>query len=123
MEEDAELKMLERKKLEAMRKRMKEVPQPREKSDREVVEGVLYDRGIEVLDAAYSFYPEETQRIVKELAVMIRDGRLSGSVAGGELLSVFRQLGLRFSLKTSIRVQDRGKLVDLSEKLSRKEEG
>jgi len=123
MEEDAELKMLERKKLEAMRKRMKEAPQPREKSDREVVEGALYDRGDEVLDAAYSFYPEETQRIVKELAAMIRDGRLSGSVAGGELLSVFRQLGLRFSLKTSIRVQDRGKLVDLSEKLARKEEG
>jgi len=123
MEEDAELKMLERKKLEAMRRRMKEVPPAREKSDREVVEGVLYDRGNEVLDAAYSFYPEETQRIVKELAAMIRDGRLSGSVAGGELLSVFRQLGLRFSLKTSIRVQDRGKLVDLSEKLARKEEG
>ena len=123
MEEDAELKMLERKKLEAMRKRMKEAPQAREKSDREVVEGALYDRGDEVLDAAYSFYPEETQRIVKELAAMIRDGRLSGSVAGGELLSVFRQLGLRFSLKTSIRVQDRGKLVDLSEKLARKEEG
>jgi len=123
MEEDAELKMLERKKLEAMRRRRKEVPPAREKSDREVVEGVLYDRGNEVLDAAYSFYPEETQRIVKELAAMIRDGRLSGSVAGGELLSVFRQLGLRFSLKTSIRVQDRGKLVDLSEKLARKEEG
>jgi DNA-binding TFAR19-related protein (PDSD5 family) len=123
LEEDAELKLLERKKLEAMRRKMKEVPPAKEKSDREVVEGMLYDRGKEVLDAAYTFYPDETQRIVKELAAMIRDGRLSGSVAGGELLSVFRQLGLRFSLKTSIKVQDRGKLVDLSEKLARKEEG
>ena|SRR5271157_3054479 len=123
MEEDAELKLLERKKLEAMRRRMREVPPVKEKSDREIVEGKLYDRGAEVLDAAYTFYPEETQRIVRELAAMIGDGRLSGSVAGGELLSVFRQLGLRFSLKTSIRVQDRGKLVDLSEKLARKEEG
>jgi len=122
MEEDAELKMLERKKLEAMRRRMKETPPAKEKNDRELVEGILYDRGSEVLDAAYTFYPEETQRIVKELATMIRDGRLAGPVAGGELLSVFRQLGLRFSLKTSIRVQDRGKLVDLSEKLARKEE-
>jgi hypothetical protein len=122
MEEDAELKMLERKKLEAMRRKMKEVTPARAKSDREIVEGVLYDRGKEVLDAAYSFYPEETQRIVKELAGMIRDGRLEGHVAGGELLSVFRQLGLRFSLKTSIRVQDRGKLVDLSEKLGGKED-
>jgi DNA-binding TFAR19-related protein (PDSD5 family) len=123
MEEDAELKLLEQKKLEAMRRRMKGAAPAKEKSDREVVEGMLYDRGNEVLDAAYSFYPDETQRIVKELADMIRAGRLTGPVAGGELLSVFRQLGLRFSLKTSIRVQDRGKLVDLSEKLARKEEG
>jgi hypothetical protein len=123
MEEDADLKLLERRKMEEMRRRLKAVAPPKEKSDREVVEGMLYDRGDEVLDAAYSFYPEETQRIVKELAGMIRGGRLAGKVAGGELLSVFRQLGLRFSLKTSIKVQDRGKLVDLSEKLSRKEEG
>jgi hypothetical protein len=123
MEEDADLKLLERRKMEEMRRRLKAVAPPKEKSDREVVEGMLYDRGDEVLDAAYSFYPEETQRIVKELAEMIRGGRLAGKVAGGELLSVFRQLGLRFSLKTSIKVQDRGKLVDLSEKLSRKEEG
>jgi DNA-binding TFAR19-related protein (PDSD5 family) len=122
MEEDAELKLLERKKLEAMRRKMKQASPAKEKSDREIVEGILYDRGEEVLDAAYTFYPDETQRIVKELADMIRAGRLSGTVAGGELLSVFRQLGLRFSLKTSIRVQDRGKLVDLSEKLARKEE-
>jgi hypothetical protein len=123
MDEDAELKLLERKKLEAMRRRLKETTPVKEKSDREVVEGMLYDRGDEVLDAAYSFYPEETQRIVKELAGMIRGGRLTSPVEGGELLSVFRQLGLRFSLKTSIKVQDRGKLVDLSEKLSRREEG
>jgi hypothetical protein len=123
MEEDAELKLLERKKLDAMRRRLKETSPVKEKSEREVVEGMLYDRGNEVLDAAYSFYPEETQRIVKELAGMIRDGRLTSPVGGGELLSVFRQLGLRFSLKTSIKVQDRGKLVDLSEKLARREDG
>jgi DNA-binding TFAR19-related protein (PDSD5 family) len=124
MDEDAELKFLERRKMEEMRRRLKTAAPPaKEKSDREVVEGILYDRGKEVLDAAYSFYPEDTQRIVQELAEMIRSGRLAGQVAGGELLSVFRQLGLRFSLKTSIRVQDRGKLVDLSEKLSRKDEG
>ncbi len=37
-------------------------------------------------------------------------------------MSIFRQLGLRFRLKTSIRVMDQGKLVDLGEKLRRKEE-
>jgi hypothetical protein len=53
---------------------------------------------------------------------MIKQGRLTEKVAGGELLSIFRQLGLRFRLKTSIRVMDRGKLVDLNEKLRRKDQ-
>jgi hypothetical protein len=124
MEDDADLKLLEQRKLEAMRRRLKtSVPASKqEKTDRELVEGMLYDRGDEVLEAAYSFYPSETDRLVKELAGMIRDGRLKEKVAGGELLSLFRELGLRFRLNTSIRVMDRGKLVDLSEKLGRKKD-
>jgi DNA-binding TFAR19-related protein (PDSD5 family) len=124
MEEDADLKLLEQRKLEAMRRRIRAAaPAPKqEKTDRQVLEGLLYDRGDEVLDAAYSFYPSETERLVKELAAMVRDGRLTERIAGGELLSVFRQLGLRFRLRTSIKVMDQGKLVDLSEKLGRKEE-
>ena len=121
MEEDADLKLLERRKLEEMRRRMKAAAPPpkHETTDREVVEGMLYDRGDEVLEAAYSFYPKETERLVKEIATMVREGRLTEKVAGGELLSIFRQIGLRFRLKTSIRVMDQGKLVDLSEKLGR----
>lgn len=124
MEEDADLRLLEQRKLEEMRRRLKATaPQAKqEKTDRQVVEEMLYDRGDEVLEAAYSFYPEETGKLVKELAGMIKDGRLKEKVAGGELLSIFRELGLRFRLKTSIRVMDQGKLVDLSEKLGRKKE-
>jgi DNA-binding TFAR19-related protein (PDSD5 family) len=124
MEEDADLKLLEHRKLAEMRRRLKAAAPPakQEKSDREVVEGMLYDRGDEVLEAAYSFYPEETAKLVKELATIIKDGRLTEKVAGGELLSIFRELGLRVRLKTSIRVMDQGKLVELSEKLGRKKE-
>jgi hypothetical protein len=127
LEEDTDLKLIEHRKLEEMRKRIKAAiptssPAKAVKTDREVVEGVLYDRGDEVLDAAYSFYPRETERLVREIAGMVRDGRLKEKVAGGELLSIFRQLGLRFRLKTSIRVMDQGKLVELGEKLRRKEE-
>jgi DNA-binding TFAR19-related protein (PDSD5 family) len=124
MEEDADIRLLERRKLEEMRKRIRAASQPTkaEPNEREVVEGMLYDRGDEVLDAAYSIFPRETERLVKELAAMIRAGRLKEKIGGGELLSVFRQLGLRFSLKTSIKVQDKGKFVDLSEKLRRREE-
>ena len=123
MEDDADLKLLERRKMEELRRKLRASAQPKtEKTDREVVEGVLYDRGSEVLEAAYSFYPAETERLVRELAGMVRDGRLSERGAGGELLSIFRQLGLRFRLKTSIRVMDQGKLVDLGEKLGKNRE-
>jgi hypothetical protein len=124
MEEDSDLKLLEQRNLEAMRRWLKAAaPAPKQvKTDRDVVESMLYDRGNEVLEAAYSFYPRETERLVKELAEMVRGGRLTEKVAVGELLSIFRQLGLRFRLKTSIRVMDQGKLVDLGEKLRRKGE-
>jgi len=121
LEDDAEIRFLEQRKLEALKRRMKAeaAPVKKDRTDRELVEGLLYDRGDEVLEAAYGFYPTQTEAMVKELAQMIRSGRLVDRVSGGELYSIFRQLGLRFRLKTSIKVQDRGKLVDLSEKLSR----
>jgi DNA-binding TFAR19-related protein (PDSD5 family) len=125
LEEDPELRLIEQRKLEEMKRRMRSASQPpkAEKTDREVVEGMLYDRGNEVLDAAYSYFPQETERLVKELAKMAKDGRFAEKVSGGELYSIFRELGLRFNLKTSIKVEDRGKLVDLSEKLkNRKDE-
>ena len=125
MEEDAELRLIERRKLEEMRRRAKAAaPPPKaEKTDRQVVEGMLYDRGDEVLEAAYSYFPKETESLVKELAAMVRSGRFAGRVSGGELYSILRQVGLRFNLKTSIKVEDGGRLVDLSEKLkSRRDE-
>lgn len=122
MEDDADLKLLEQRKLEALRKRLKAAaPAAKEETDRQVVEGALYERGEEVLEAAYSEFPRETERLVKELAGLIRSGRFTEKVAGGELLSIFRQLGLRVRVNTSIRVMDQGKLVDLSEKLKRKD--
>jgi VIT1/CCC1 family predicted Fe2+/Mn2+ transporter len=101
-----------------MRRRMKPPEPPKaEKTDRETVESLLYDRGDEVLISAYSFYQKQTEQVVKELARLIREGKFSGRISGGELYSLFRQIGLRFQLKTSIKVQERGKFVDLSEKL------
>ena len=121
MEEDTDLKLIEQRKLEAMKRRIRAAaPQPKaEKTDRQVVEGILYDRGDEVLAAAYSVFPAETEALMKEIAGLVRDGRLKEKVAGGELYSIFRQLGLRFRLNTSIRVMDQGKLVELGEKLRR----
>ena len=85
LEDDAEIKLLEQRKLEALRRRLKATAAPAKKgkTDRELVEEMLYDRGEEVLEAAYGFYPRQTEAMVKELAGMIREGRLAERVSGG----------------------------------------
>ncbi len=126
MEDDLELKLITARKLAEMKKRIEKVAAdsaPKaEKSNREVVLGKLVDRGDEVLEAAYQSYPKETEAIVGQLANLIRNGRLENKISGGELYSVLRQVGLRFRLNTTIKVQDKGRLVDLADKLRSKDE-
>ncbi|MDA4135335.1 MAG: double-stranded DNA-binding protein [Thaumarchaeota archaeon] len=126
MEEDAELRRINAKKMALLRRRVEiaTAPKPQEKPNREVVLGTLYDRGDEVLEAAYSYYPKETPIVVDYLAKYIKEHKETEKISGGELLEVFRSLGLRFSLKTSIKVQEKGKFVDLKDKFKfNKEEG
>ena len=126
LEDDLELKLITARKLAQMKKRMDKVAadsSPKaEKSNREVVLGKLVDRGDEVLEAAYQSYPKQTEAIVDQLAKLIRGGRLGNKISGGELYSVLRQVGLRFRLNTTIKVQDKGRLVDLADKLRSKGE-
>jgi len=118
LEEDAELRRINAKKMAQLKRRVEiaTAPKPVERSNREIVMGTLYDRGDEVLQTAYSYYPKETPIVVDYLAKYIREHKDAEKISGGELLEVFRSLGLRFSLKTSIKVQEKGKFVDLKDK-------
>ena len=118
MEEDAELRMINARKMAQMKRRVEiaSAPKVQEKSNKEVVVEHLYDRGGEVLETAYSYYPKETPIVVDYLAKYIKQHKENEKISGGELLQVFRSLGLRFSLKTSIKVQEKGKFVDLKDK-------
>jgi len=126
MEEDAELRLITQRKLAQM-KRMAATTSAKtqkvEKTDRAVVDEMLVDRGDEVLEAAYSYYPTQTDNIVRELARLIRDGKFNEKISGGELYSLFRNLGLRFKLNTSMKVEEKGKLIDIGEKFRLKREG
>ncbi|MDA4128036.1 MAG: double-stranded DNA-binding protein [Thaumarchaeota archaeon] len=126
MAEDNELDIINRRKLKQMQKRAEVAAPPPSKvskSDREILSAVFYDRADEVLKLASEAYPAETESIVRELANLVRSRRFKEKISGGELYSLFRSVGLRFSLNTTIKVQDRGKFVDLSEKLKMKKEG
>jgi DNA-binding TFAR19-related protein (PDSD5 family) len=91
--------------------------QSKPKSSREVLSSYLYDRADEVLDLAYSQYPVQTEAIATRIARLVLSGELTSKISGGELLMLFRSLGLKIRVNTTIKVQDNGKFVSFSEKL------
>lgn len=94
----------------------------KKKSAREVVLSHLYDRGDEVLEQAYAQFPAQTQAIVARIAEIIQSGELRTKISGGELLSLFRSVGLRVKIDTTIRVEDHGKLISFSDRLKQLDE-
>jgi DNA-binding TFAR19-related protein (PDSD5 family) len=92
------------------------------KSSREIVSGYLYDRGEKVLDLAYKQYPVQTEAIVTRIAQLILGGEITGRISGGELLALFRSIGLNIRLDTTIKIEDKGKLISFSEKLKQQNE-
>jgi DNA-binding TFAR19-related protein (PDSD5 family) len=92
-------------------------PTSRPKSSREILSPYLYDRADEVLDLAYGQYPVQTEAIVTRIARLILDGEITNRLSGGELLMLFRSVGLKIRVNTTIKVEDNGKFVSFSDKL------
>jgi DNA-binding TFAR19-related protein (PDSD5 family) len=87
------------------------------KSSREILSAYLYDRADQVLDLAYGQYPSQTEAIVTRIARLILTGEMTSRISGGELLALFRAVGLNIRVNTTIKVEDKGKLISFSEKL------
>jgi hypothetical protein len=85
-------------------------------SERDFLISYLYDRGNEVLDVAEQQFPFQTKIIIKRLNELIRYGEIT-KISGGDLLSVFRSLGLNIRINTNISISDHGKTISFSEKL------
>ena len=105
-----------REKAAAMEK-AKDNQQQQPKSSREIVSAYLYDRADQVLDLAYGQYPSQTEAIVARIARLILAGEITSRISGGELLALFRTVGLNIRVNTTIKVEDKGKLISFSEKL------
>ena len=108
-----------REKAAAMEKIKASSQQPRPKSSREILSSYLYDRADEVLDLAYGQYPVQTEAIVTRIARLILSGEITNRISGGELLMLFRYVGLNIRVNTTIKVEDDGKLISFSEKLKK----
>jgi DNA-binding TFAR19-related protein (PDSD5 family) len=85
--------------------------------DKEILLKYLYDRGDEVLRLAESQFPVQTRIIVKRIVELIKSGEIDSLISGGELLAIFRSVGLRIRVDTNIRIEDHGKFISFGEKL------
>ena len=127
-EDDSELKRLMEKRLAEMQKNIslkQESNKTEEKVDekpsetpRDFLIKVLGFRGLEVLENAESQFPNETKLVVGKLSELIKSGEITETLDGGKLLALFRSIGLNIRMATKINVEQDGKFVSLSDKLS-----
>lgn len=128
MSDDAELERLKAKRLAEMQKNIATVNQPapetkeqeKQENPRDIVLKNLGFRGEEVLQNAERQFPVETRSIISQIAQLIQSGELDEKFDGGQLLSLFRTVGLNVRMDTKINVEQDGKFVSLSEKLNAK---
>ena len=93
--------------------------QDKKPSPREIVVKRLGYRGMEVLQNAEYQFPKETEIIVLKLSELISSGDIKEVLDGGNLLALFRAVGVNVRMKTKINVEKDGKFVSLSDKLGK----
>ena len=129
MSDDPDIELIKARKLKELREKAAAIekaktsqPQKHKKSSYEIIFSSLYDRGDEVLNLAYAQYPVQTEAIIAKIAELILSGEITSKISGGELLALFRSVGLNVRVNTTIRVEDHGKFVSFSEKLKQNED-
>jgi len=129
-EEDSELERLKAKRLAEMQQNIstrQEIEkstsnlQPKEiKNPRDILVEHLGFRGLEVLNNAELQFPTDTKTVVEKLSELITSGDITEIIDGGKLLMLFRSIGLNIRMETKINIEQDGKFVSLSDKLSSK---
>lgn len=129
-DEDKELEALKARRLAEMKKNVftqmqkKQEPAKQEApSYRDIVVSRLGYRGMEVLTNAESQYPNEARMVIEKLGQLFHSGEINEELDGGKLLALFRSVGINVRMETKISIEQDGKFVSLSDKLSSKEKG
>ena len=127
-EEDKELEQLKKRRLAEMEKNITLKQKQKDTSDSKVTPSSARDmllkklgyRGLEVLQNAESQFPNETKIVVDKLGELLISGEIDEEIDGGKLLALFRSVGINVRMQTKINVEQDGKFVSLSERLSSK---
>ncbi len=126
-EDDSELERLKAKRLAEMQKNISsktntkltpESPKTTSENPRNLLISKLGFRGLEVLENAESQFPNETKMIIQKLFELIKTGEINEIIDGGQLLALFRSIGLNIRMTTKINIEQDGKFVSLTDKLS-----
>ena len=125
--EDKELELLKKRRLAEMEKNIASKQKQEETTStekppaaREVLLKRLGYRGLEVLQNAESQFPSDTKIVVEKLGELLTSGEINEEIDGGKLLVLFRSVGINVRMDTKINVEQDGKFVSLSDKLSSK---
>jgi DNA-binding TFAR19-related protein (PDSD5 family) len=123
-EEDPELAIIRARKMKQLKEKAALIEKIKESKsdvkkvdDKELLLKYLYDRGDEVLELAESQYPIQAKLVVNRIVELIKSGDIDSLISGGELLAIFRSVGLRIRVDTSIRIQEHGKFISMGDKL------
>ena len=126
--EDSELERLKAKRLAEMQqnistrqeieKSTNNLPPKETKHPRDILVEHLGFRGLEVLRNAELQFTNDTKTVVEKLAELITSGEIPENIDGGKLLTLFRSIGLNIRMETKINIEQDGKFVSLSDKLS-----
>ena len=121
--EDRELELLKAKRLAEMQKNISaqnEIPEKKKPAppSRNLLVKRLGYRGLEVLENAEAQFPNEAKVVVDKLVELLSSGEINEEIDGGKLLMLFRSVGLSIRMQTKINVEQDGKFVSLSDKLS-----
>lgn len=123
-EEDPELAIIRARKMKQLKEKAAFIEKIKESKsdvkkvdDKELLLKYLYDRGDEVLELAESQYPIQAKLVVNRIVELIKSGDIDSLISGGELLAIFRSVGLRIRVDTSIRIQEHGKFISMGDKL------
>ena len=123
-EEDPELAIIKARKMKQLKEKAALIEKIKESNsdvkkvdDKELLLKYLYDRGDEVLELAESQYPVQAKLVVNRIVELIKSRDIDSLISGGELLAIFRSVGLRIRVDTSIRIQEHGKFISMGDKL------
>ena len=131
-DDDSELQRLQAKRLAEMQKNIssretaEETPESTKSTEEKIVNSrdalikQLGFRGLEVLTNAESQFPNETKMVIDKLYELIKTGEITEILDGGKLLGLLRSIGLNVKMDTKINIQQDGKFVSLTDKLSNK---